>query len=148
MLALGAELAAAITSGALVTVKGNLGAGKTVLCRGLLRGRGYEGRVKSPTFTLVEPYELENGHIYHFDLYRLSDPDELEYIGIEDYLQKDHLCLVEWPERGAGCLPESDISIEIEISGEKRVVHCRGLSESGQTVCQRLAAGSSSMELG
>ena len=138
MLNLGRVLAGCLNGGALITMKGNLGAGKTVFCRGVLRGLGYEGKVKSPTFTLVEPYELNWGQIFHFDLYRLSDPDELEYIGIEDYLQGEHLCLVEWPERGLGSLPRADVSVEIEITGDERIVQCRGETTEGQRICHCL----------
>ena len=95
-----------------VTIAGPLGVGKTTFVRGFLRGMDYFGTVKSPTYTLVEPYELETGQVYHFDLYRLSNPFDLESLGIRDYIDQA-LCLIEWPEKGIGYLPPVDIQIEI-----------------------------------
>ena len=97
----------------LVTLRGDLGTGKTTLVRGLLRGRGYQGPVRSPTFTLVEPYDTSDGRVYHLDLYRLGDGEELEYLGLRDMLAETALLLVEWPERGAGWLPEPALQIEL-----------------------------------
>jgi tRNA threonylcarbamoyladenosine biosynthesis protein TsaE len=120
--ALGAELGRVLCGGMLVFLEGDLGAGKTTLCRGLLGALGHEGAVKSPTYTLVEPYEETMPPVYHFDLYRLGDPEELDLIGIRDYLDAAHLCLVEWPERGAGVLPPADLHISIALSGTGRRV--------------------------
>jgi len=122
MEALGAELANGLVAGLVIQLSGNLGAGKTTLVRGLLRARGYAGAVKSPTYTLVEPYEMVRPPIYHFDLYRLRESEELEFIGWRDYLERGAVCLIEWPERGRGKLPVPDIEIKIEQVGPGRQV--------------------------
>jgi tRNA threonylcarbamoyladenosine biosynthesis protein TsaE len=122
MLALGAQLARRFPDGGLITLHGDLGAGKTTLVRGLLRALGHTGVVKSPTYTLVEPYQLASRDIYHFDLYRLADPEELEYMGIRDYLRPDALCLVEWPEKAGEMLPTPDLQVYIHHAGLARDV--------------------------
>jgi tRNA threonylcarbamoyladenosine biosynthesis protein TsaE len=117
-------------------LRGNLGAGKTTLTRGVLRAFGHTGYVKSPTYTLVEVYEFAARPVYHFDLYRLGDPEELEYMGIRDYFTGSSVCLLEWPERGAGYLPEPDLTVDIRVAGTGRKVILSGATPAG---CQVLA---------
>lgn len=132
---LGRRLAAAVRGLQLVSVRGPLGAGKTTLVRGLLRGLGYDGPVKSPTFTLVEPYTAGGVSIYHFDLYRLTDPEEIEYLGWRDYLRADVLCVVEWPERAGALLPTPDLDVMIEASNNHersvRLQACTSVGSAG-----------------
>jgi tRNA threonylcarbamoyladenosine biosynthesis protein TsaE len=133
MMALGGAIARAMEADhqAVIFLHGNLGAGKTTLVRGLLRSLGHTGPVKSPTYTLVETYEFPGWLIYHFDLYRLSDPEELEYIGIRDFWDKPNVALIEWPEQGAGFLPAPDLEVHIEYRGEGRGVRICGLTDPG-----------------
>ena len=131
MIALGqdcAEHSDLITSLYLV---GELGAGKTTFARGLLRGLGHDGPVKSPTYTLVESYPLQMRTVYHFDLYRLSEAEELEAIGVRDYFTASDLCLIEWPERGSGFLPDADVILTIEYAKTARNTRFEAHSEAG-----------------
>ena len=121
-----------------VYLHGGLGAGKTTLCRGILRAMGHKGAVKSPTFTLVEPYRLAWGQVFHFDLYRLNDPDELEYIGVDDYFTDQNLCLVEWPEKAKDTLPASDLDVELRIIDRSRCARITARSVFGSEVLENL----------
>jgi len=122
----------------LIALQGDLGAGKTTLSRGVLTGLGHVGAVKSPTYTLVEPYELALGQVCHFDFYRLQDPEELEYMGFRDYLVESQLCLVEWPERGAGFLPKADMLIEIVQLHKGRKLTLSAQSEQANIIISQL----------
>jgi len=167
MLELGAALAKWIKLGSIIYLDGDLGAGKTTLVRGFLRAFAYQGAVKSPTFTLVEPYSLDINKfynynklevevklhannklvnvsaldrvkIYHFDLYRLEDPEELEYMGIRDYLDGQAIALIEWPEKGYGVLPVADLLIKITHQVKGRLIELLPQSENGELIVSKL----------
>lgn len=139
MLAFGQSLSKSCDCGIVIYLNGELGAGKTTLVRGFLRGFGFEGIVKSPTYTLVEPYQFSSQSIFHFDLYRLQDPQELLDIGIQDYFQQNAICLIEWPEQGRPFLTEADISCEIMVvDKDHRKMICQAFSEKGQGMLNRL----------
>lgn len=121
-----------------VYLEGELGTGKTTLVRSLLRGLGYSGKVKSPTYTLVEPYALANLTVYHLDLYRLADPEELEWLGIRDLDNRVDLLLVEWPDHGAGLLPPADLVISIEHQGSGRLLRVQTPTPRGQSMAAGL----------
>lgn len=141
MLALGARIAAATGGRGVIYLEGDLGAGKTTLSRGILQGLGHRGAVKSPTFTLVEPYEIGEVRAFHFDLYRLVDPEELEFLGIRDYFEGDTLCLIEWSQRGAGVLPKADLDITISPRSGGRSLLLRSHGAKGESWCAVLAPG-------
>ena len=103
-------------------MSGELGMGKTTLARGMLRGLGFDGAVKSPTYTIVEPYEFSGKRVYHFDFYRIADPDELEFIGFDELMEEPGLKLMEWPEKAGRWLPGIDVAIRIVAEGEGRIV--------------------------
>lgn len=124
--------------GACIHLRGDLGAGKTTLTRGLLRGFGVTGAVKSPTYTLVEPYELAELAVYHFDLYRLSDPREIAYLGIESYFRPDALCVIEWPEHGGNAIPSADLDLELRTTARGRELQWRALTPRGAALAERL----------
>jgi tRNA threonylcarbamoyladenosine biosynthesis protein TsaE len=138
MEALGQRLARALGGQGVVYLEGDLGTGKTTLSRGILRAYGHQGAVKSPTYTLVEPYELAAATIFHFDLYRLLDPEELELMGFRDYFRADALTLVEWPARGGRLLPAADIIITLTALAAGRALELRAGSVRGEAIVAAL----------
>ena len=139
MRALGAHLADACPARCMIYLTGELGAGKSTFARGFLHALGHEDAVRSPTYTLVEPYDLPSRHVYHLDLYRLTDAEELEFLGLRDWLEQDSILLVEWPQKGEGVLPQADLIVEIEYDGSARQVQMRAISDSGHRITKKLA---------
>ena len=130
-----------LSPGLMIYLEGGLGAGKTTFCRGLIRGLGHDQAVKSPTFTVVEPYQLSGIDIYHCDLYRLSDPEELDYMGFEDYVHNRSICLVEWPDKGKGVLSSPDVVLSVTAEkGEQRLLDVIARSAAGEEVTNQFAA--------
>ena len=117
---LGRQLAAHLRPGLTLFLEGNLGSGKTTLVRGILRGLGFEGRVKSPTYTLVETYPISSLYLYHFDLYRFKYEEEWLDAGFNELFNERNVCIVEWPERARSFLPDADVTIDLAIEGEER----------------------------
>ncbi|GEK78488.1 tRNA (adenosine(37)-N6)-threonylcarbamoyltransferase complex ATPase subunit type 1 TsaE [Pseudoalteromonas atlantica] len=136
--AMGNKVAAIIEQGAVIYLHGDLGAGKTTFTRGVVQGFGHTGKVKSPTYTLVEPYELTRANVYHFDLYRLGDPEELEYMGIRDYFSEQAICIVEWPEKGGEFIPVPDLDITLSYVGDERKIVINSASERGIAIVEKL----------
>jgi len=139
MLEVGKKMAACLVNGQIIYLTGCLGAGKTTLTGGIIRALGCSGAVKSPTYTLVEPYDLASAQVYHFDLYRLGDPEELEYIGIRDYVSGDAICIFEWPERGLGYIPLPDLVVTIEVeNADSRRLTLVAKTQKGEQMLDRL----------
>lgn len=136
--ALGAALSRVAPTTCLIYLTGDLGAGKTTLTRGFLRGLGYTGSVKSPTYTLIEPYEIGMRRCYHLDLYRLADPDEIEYLGLRDMLQEEAVILVEWPEQGRGALPPPDLMVRIRYRQGGRELTFEAETGAGTETLEKL----------
>ncbi len=137
--ALAVEFAHNSSPGTVIFLQGDLGTGKTTFVRGFLRALGYEGIVKSPTYTLVEPYIIDNKRIYHFDLYRLGVPDELEYAGGRDYFDNESICLVEWPEKASGFLPEADVSCYLSYQNEGRSLEITTNTDKGKAILEAIS---------
>jgi tRNA threonylcarbamoyladenosine biosynthesis protein TsaE len=144
---LGQCLARSAKRPGVIYLQGDLGTGKTTLVRGLLRGFGYHGKVKSPTYTLVEPYPLDDLTVYHLDLYRLGSPGELEWIGIRDLLGETALLLVEWPEQGDGVLPPADLVISLAYKGYGRELRFQALTTQGERMAAACSHPDSSLHL-
>lgn len=139
LLGVAAQFAEAYNDGLVVYLQGDLGAGKTTFTRGLLHALGHVGAVKSPTYTLVEPYDLAKGIVYHFDLYRLNDPEELEFMGIREYFNEHHLCVIEWPSCGEGFIAEPDIIVQLERESEQlRQLTLHATTAKGQVLLQAM----------
>lgn len=139
--ALASALAKVVVPGLIIYLHGNLGVGKTTLARALLTAMGHTGAIKSPTYTLVEIYNLPQLTLYHFDLYRLADPAELEFIGIRDYTNHNAMCLFEWPENGVGHIPAADIEISLEFDHLARTCTIQANTDAGVSVLQKLTIG-------
>ncbi len=134
------QLARGCGEGAVLYLHGDLGTGKTTLSRYLLQALGHQGNVKSPTYTLVESYQLADLAVFHFDLYRLHDPEELEFMGIRDYFASSHLCLVEWPERGQPLLPVPDLDLQLKItSAQARQLQVTAMTPRGAAMLELIA---------
>jgi tRNA threonylcarbamoyladenosine biosynthesis protein TsaE len=130
-LGLGRKLAQSLEPGMLVKLRGSLGAGTTTLARGMLRGLGFEGRVKSPTYSLVELYELSRLDLYHFDFYRFEDPHELIESGLQDAFNETNVCIVEWPERAGKLLPVADLEVALSMAESGRTAMVMAQTENG-----------------
>lgn len=141
-MALGAAFARALVPGLVVYLHGDLGAGKTTLTRSLLHASGWGGHVKSPTYTLAEPYQIElHGHpqrVMHFDLYRMGSPEEFIEAGFRDDFDGQTICFIEWPEKGAPLLPEPDIELTITLEGDGRRIVSHARTERGLQCLQQL----------
>ncbi|RXZ43557.1 tRNA (adenosine(37)-N6)-threonylcarbamoyltransferase complex ATPase subunit type 1 TsaE [Crenobacter cavernae] len=138
-LALGGAFARAVAPGTVIYLEGELGAGKTTFTRGLMRGLGHQGRVKSPTYTLVESYPFGTLTVHHFDLYRMADPEEWEDAGFRELFDETSVCLVEWPDKAAGLVPPPDIVLSLVIDGDARRYHLHAITPIGHACLNRLS---------
>lgn len=139
MLAVGGKLAQICRDPMVIYLRGQLGAGKTTLVRGFMRGMGYYGAVKSPTYTLVEPYQVVDWHLYHLDLYRVQTAAELAYLGLRELAEGKAIILIEWPERGAGLLPPADLRLNIEYALAGREIIIEPLTAAGESLAKKLS---------
>ncbi|WP_448098604.1 tRNA (adenosine(37)-N6)-threonylcarbamoyltransferase complex ATPase subunit type 1 TsaE [Luteibacter yeojuensis] len=139
-MALGRRLAQVVPDGLVAYLHGDLGAGKTTFARAFLRAMGVGERVKSPTYSLVEGYEIGDRRAFHLDLYRIADPGELEWLGLDSLAEPGAIVLVEWPERGAGALPPVDLELSFRHEGPGRAVRIEARSATGLRILQSLGA--------
>ena len=139
----GAHFSSCLHPGIKVYLHGDLGAGKTTFTRGVLRGLGFSGKVKSPTYTLVEPYSLliqqKPLDFYHFDLYRFADEEEWEAAGFREYFNPHSVCLVEWPDKAGGLIPQADIDVYLSLAGEGRILQLKANTTAGKKCLERYA---------
>lgn len=137
---LASEVGAAIDDGLVGYLHGPLGAGKSAFARALLQALGVAGRIKSPTYSLVESYPLAGAQAWHLDLYRIADPDELEWLGMDALGEPGAVVLIEWPQRGAGAIPAADLEVFLEYAGSGRRATLRAVSARGERLLKRLPA--------
>lgn len=138
---LAARIAAAMDDGAVFHLDGELGAGKSSFARALLQALGVTGRIKSPTYSLVENYPLARGQAWHLDLYRIADPDELQWLGVDALGEPDAVVLIEWPQRGQGAIPPPDIELALAYAGPGRHARLSAHSARGERLLERLDTG-------
>lgn len=136
---MGGQLATCCECPSILYLLGEMGTGKTTFVRGFLKALGYTGTVRSPTYTLLEPYPLADCTVYHVDLYRISDPEELDYLGLRDYLATQMICLIEWPQRGGYLTPAADLEIHLAYHQLGRCLTWRSCSERGQRIVAQTA---------
>lgn len=136
----GADLARGLGGGMVMTLSGDLGAGKTTLVRGVLRALGFRGPVKSPSFSLLEHYNISSLYFYHFDFYRFDQPDEWDDTGFAEYFRSDAICVIEWPEKIAGVLPDIDIAVRLAFRDPGRDLSLRAGTSAGSRCLAGFAA--------
>lgn len=134
----GQKLGQCCLNGSVIYLFGTLGMGKTTLSRAIVHGFGWEGRVKSPTYNLLEHYELAQVEVIHFDLYRLADPEELEFLGVRDFDVEGTIWLIEWPEKGLGVLPKADLELTLHEAGDARTIELVAQTEKGRMQLESL----------